>query len=303
MVFLFTSLANFKSRPIPTWKLIDGVCKESLAFETAQREGIPEILIQRAEELYKSAYRNQIPKKKDQMRLLCSDIGLNCTDKSSEQLNGTREIALDSSTKLMQRMRISSKKLEDVIRLIGQKKLIELYKVKNLPEVATVNCVLIAARGQPPPSTIGASSVYIVLRPDKKFYVRQVWIVFGLEFQQLTVIPSRRGEDRAKRSTASRWSVKRFQTAPRPPRTSATVAVGFGMFVELEDDSEELVCSTVGNMGVEHVAVHYILDMEVEEQSIMDFESDYVELGDELGFDPESDNNRVLLTMSAVQLH
>ncbi|PHU21561.1 DNA mismatch repair protein MSH1, mitochondrial [Capsicum chinense] len=160
-------------QPIPTWKLIDGVCKESLAFETAQREGIPEILIQRAEELYNSAYGNQIPKKKGLMRPRCSDIGLNSTDKSSEQLNGTREIALDSSTKLMQQMGISSKKLEDAIRLICQKKLLELYKVKNPSEVATVNCVLIAAREQPAPSTIGASSVYIVVRPDKKFYVGQ----------------------------------------------------------------------------------------------------------------------------------
>ncbi|PHU06626.1 hypothetical protein BC332_23115 [Capsicum chinense] len=40
---------------------------------------------------------------------------------------------------------------------------------------------------------------------------------------------------------------------------------GFGMFMELEDDFEELVYSTVGKMGVEHVAVRYILDMEVEE--------------------------------------
>ncbi|MCD9639805.1 DNA mismatch repair ATPase msh1 [Datura stramonium] len=106
-------------QPIPTWKLINGICKESLAFETAQREGIPEILIQRAEELYNSAYRNQISKKKDQKRLS------------------------------------------------------ELYKMKNPSEVATVKCVLIAAREQPAPSTIGASSVYIMLRPDKKFYVGQ----------------------------------------------------------------------------------------------------------------------------------
>lgn len=160
-------------QPIPTWKLIDGVCKESLAFETAQREGIPEILIQRAEELYNSAYGNQIPRKKDQIRPLCSDIDLNSTDKSSDQLNGTRQIALESSTKLMHRMRISSKKLEDAICLICEKKLIELYKMKNPSEMAMVNCVLIAAREQPAPSTIGASSVYIMLRPDKKLYVGQ----------------------------------------------------------------------------------------------------------------------------------
>ncbi|KAL3329184.1 hypothetical protein AABB24_036332 [Solanum stoloniferum] len=160
-------------QPIPTWKLIDGVCKESLAFETAQREGIPEILIQRAEELYNSAYGNQIPRKKDQIRPLCSDIDLNSTDKSSDQLNSTRQISLDSSTKLMHRMGISSKKLEDAICLICEKKLIELYKMKNPSEMAMVNCVLIAAREQPAPSTIGASSVYVMLRPDKKLYVGQ----------------------------------------------------------------------------------------------------------------------------------
>ncbi|KAF3643456.1 hypothetical protein FXO38_05429 [Capsicum annuum] len=77
---------------------------------------------------------------------------------------------------------------------------------------------------------------------------------------------------------------------------------GFWYVVELEDDSEELVCSTVGKIGVEHVVVHHILDMEVEEQSIMDFGSDYVELRHELEFEPESDDNGVFLTVSTVQL-
>ncbi|XP_075085500.1 DNA mismatch repair protein MSH1, mitochondrial isoform X1 [Nicotiana tabacum] len=158
---------------IPTWKLIDGVCKESLAFETAQREGIPEILIRRAEVLYNSVYVNQISKKKDQIRPVCSDFDLNSTDKISDQLNGARQISLDSSTKLMQRMGSASKELEDAISLICHKKLFELCKVKNASEVAAVKCVLIAAREQPAPSTIGASSVYIMLRPDKNFYVGQ----------------------------------------------------------------------------------------------------------------------------------
>ncbi|PHT99868.1 hypothetical protein BC332_29656 [Capsicum chinense] len=68
------------------------------------------------------------------------------------------------------------------------------------------------------------------------------------------------------------------------------------------NDSEELVCSTVGNTGVEYVPVRYILDTKVEEQSIMDFWSDYVELGHELGFEPESDDNGIFLNVSAVQL-
>ena len=43
-------------RTKPTWRLIDGICRESLAFETAKKEGMPESIIQRAEDLYFSAY-------------------------------------------------------------------------------------------------------------------------------------------------------------------------------------------------------------------------------------------------------
>ncbi|PHU25812.1 hypothetical protein BC332_04144 [Capsicum chinense] len=76
----------------------------------------------------------------------------------------------------------------------------------------------------------------------------------------------------------------------------------FGIFVELEDDSEELVCSIVVKMRVEHMVMHYILDMEVVEHSIMDFGSDYVELWHEIGLELESDDNVVFLTVFAVQL-
>ena len=41
---------------IPTWKLTDGVCRESLAFETARREGVPELIIRRAEYIYQLDY-------------------------------------------------------------------------------------------------------------------------------------------------------------------------------------------------------------------------------------------------------
>ena len=42
------------------------------------------------------------------------------------------------------------------------------------------------------------------------------------------------------------------------------------MFVELEDYSGALGYAIVGKMRVEHLVVHYTLDMNVEEQSIMD---------------------------------
>jgi len=37
------------------------------------------------------------------------------------------------------------------------------------------------------------------------------------------------------------------------------------MFLELEDDSKELVCAIVGKMGVENMVVRYILDVKVGE--------------------------------------
>ena len=74
------------------------------------------------------------------------------------------------------------------------------------------------------------------------------------------------------------------------------------MFVELEDDSGALGSAIVGKMRVEYVVVHYTLDMDVEEQSTMDFRSDYVEPGHKLELEPEIDDDVVFLTFLAVQL-
>lgn len=38
-------------RYYPTWKLVDGACRESLAFEVARKEGVPAEVVDRAEEL------------------------------------------------------------------------------------------------------------------------------------------------------------------------------------------------------------------------------------------------------------
>lgn len=55
-----TSTINGRIRP--TWKLIDGVCRESLAFETALCEGIPENIVRRAAELYASLNQDKVHK-------------------------------------------------------------------------------------------------------------------------------------------------------------------------------------------------------------------------------------------------
>ncbi|KAJ6721679.1 DNA MISMATCH REPAIR PROTEIN MSH1 MITOCHONDRIAL [Salix viminalis] len=66
---------------------------------------------------------------------------------------------------------VEKKDIENAITMICQKKLTELYKQKNTSEVVSFHCVAIGAREQPPPSTINASCVYVMLRPDKKLYV------------------------------------------------------------------------------------------------------------------------------------
>ena len=70
------------------------------------------------------------------------------------------------------------------------------------------------------------------------------------------------------------------------------------MFVELENDFEELVHAIMGKQGVEHMVVRNILDMEVGKQSIMDFGSDY----GELGFETDGNDDVVFLDVPVLQL-
>ncbi|PHT35730.1 hypothetical protein CQW23_23430 [Capsicum baccatum] len=77
---------------------------------------------------------------------------------------------------------------------------------------------------------------------------------------------------------------------------------GFGMYVELEDDSVELAHASVGKMKVEHKVGHYTLDMEVGEWDIMDSGKDSVKLWHKLGFEPVGNDGVVLLPMPVVQL-
>ncbi|EPS69798.1 hypothetical protein M569_04966, partial [Genlisea aurea] len=115
-------------RIVPTWKLIDGVCKESLAFEMARREGVPDELIERAEELYSSTYATG------------SNHGVLETVPARGSASGTFR-----------------KELEAAVIEICQKRLNGAMK-----------CVAIGAKEQPPPSTVNASIVYVMIGPDEK---------------------------------------------------------------------------------------------------------------------------------------
>lgn len=154
----------------PTWKLIDGVCRESLAFQTARKEGIPEKIIQRAEELYHSMH--------------ATDLHIAPNSTKPEHFNakfyarGLGKISDSSRTSLdflpFGNLELLRKEVESAVTIICQKKLIELYKKKSISELAEVMCVVVGAREQPPPSTVGTSSIYVLFRPDKKLYVGQV---------------------------------------------------------------------------------------------------------------------------------
>ncbi|KAK2967930.1 hypothetical protein RJ640_010540 [Escallonia rubra] len=167
-----TEIVDGQTRP--TWKLIDGICKESLAFETAQREGIPEKVIKRAEELYLSVYgKDSILERHDkQVEYVDCDINVRGPEKVYDEVTSSgRGGILHSKSALTSQMEILRKKVESAVTTICQEKLLELYNKKYTSELGVVKFVLIAAKEQPPPSTIGASSVYLILRPDKKLYV------------------------------------------------------------------------------------------------------------------------------------
>nr|XP_048333226.1 DNA mismatch repair protein MSH1, mitochondrial isoform X3 [Ziziphus jujuba var. spinosa] len=158
----------------PTWKLMDGICRESLAFETAKREGIPETIIQRAEELYHSVYAKEVFPGKDDTKLeqSCSNTSFNVSDGSNIQLNSSNGKAAQRN-RLTNQMEILQKEVESAVTEICQKKLIELYNKEKASELSEIRCVPIGAREQPPPSTIGVSCVYVMLSPNNKIYVGQ----------------------------------------------------------------------------------------------------------------------------------
>ncbi|CAL1384358.1 unnamed protein product [Linum trigynum] len=162
-------------QPKPTWRLIDGVCRESLAFETAKNEGIPDTVLQRAESLYLSAYTKDLPPSKEtnSVRYVSPGRDVEGPDEANgpskgEAKAGSLDQGIHSTSK---KNAIDHKDVESAVTIICQRMLIELYKQRGISDIEVVRCVAIGAREQPPPSTIGSSAVYVMLRPDKKLYV------------------------------------------------------------------------------------------------------------------------------------
>nr|ABA29739.1 DNA mismatch repair protein [Phaseolus vulgaris] len=145
---------------LPTWKLTDGVCKESLTFETAIREGIPEPIIRRAECLYKSVYAEENFPNEEKFSTCNNLNNLNTTSLYSKGfLSGANQ------------MEGFRQEVERAITVICQDYIMERKNKKIALELPEIKCLLIGKREQPPPSVVGSSSVYVIFTPDKKLYV------------------------------------------------------------------------------------------------------------------------------------
>lgn len=240
----------------PTWKLIDGACRESLAFETARCEGIPKNIIMRAEQLYSSLKQDKTRRRANKSKSIINgsaypgtisyignDNQCSCKPATLEEtLNNfpasnfsptersitTVEVSdakcsdhealpisngghsrpeaditlciqssvsttvgsitnpdinsANSKSSLFLVDESSSSRSERNLRLLNDAKkafistceemILELHgKISFSPKSESLSCSLISARERPPPTLTNSSCVYILQRPDGRFYV------------------------------------------------------------------------------------------------------------------------------------
>lgn len=174
-VFKAMGTQYIDNRTVPTWKLIDGICKESLAFETASREGVPEELIQRAKELYDSVYaRDSANHNVSKSNHLSAAVTVHKSDEVTDRWNYSEKEHLPK-IQLHKPVKNLHKEVESaVLSICSKKRPTDCHTANDVSGFSAMRCVLIGAKEQPPPSTIGASSVYVILRPDRKLYVGEV---------------------------------------------------------------------------------------------------------------------------------
>ncbi|XP_024311971.1 DNA mismatch repair protein MSH1, mitochondrial isoform X2 [Brachypodium distachyon] len=149
----------------PTWRLMDGICRESLAFQTARKEGMPDLIIKRAEELYSTMGRSKTSSTVHHGPSVAKSKASGLVDMPDGLGNG---LELPSGAFALLR-----KDVEIIVTAICKDKLLDLYNKRSISELVEVVCVTVGAREQPPPSTVGRSSIYIVIRRDNKLYVGQ----------------------------------------------------------------------------------------------------------------------------------
>ncbi|XP_062226120.1 DNA mismatch repair protein MSH1, mitochondrial-like isoform X2 [Phragmites australis] len=151
----------------PTWRLKDGICRESLAFQTARREGMADLIIRRAEELYMAMSTNNKQ---------TASVVHNEPANASSSANGLVEKpdSLRNGLELPAgAFGLLQKEVKSIVTMICKKKLLDLYNKRSISQLVEVVCVAVGTREQPPPSTVGRSSIYVIIRSDNKLYVGQ----------------------------------------------------------------------------------------------------------------------------------
>jgi hypothetical protein len=172
------SVTEVDGRIEPTWKLVDGACRESLAFEVARKEGVPDTVVQRAMEIYKESLES---KKSSNGSTNSSRVSPKETSDSSSSngmaANGTVGETKQMSHELLtaggKEVREDGGNLRSTVKLLDhmelfRKKLQELGELSN-----SYTCAFIGPRQLPPPATTMHSCVYMLERPDGRFYVGQ----------------------------------------------------------------------------------------------------------------------------------
>lgn len=148
-----------KERMYPTWQIIPGISKTSLALEVAEDARLPGSLIARAEDLY---------------RKINSGTNNNISYESFEEFDMNEagdQGPRDHDNKLNQL--IMSKDLEKVGAILQKnaEEILEKAMSQDLDTAEKIKVQFLPVGFEPPMNTIGVSCVYIAHRKDGWFYV------------------------------------------------------------------------------------------------------------------------------------
>ncbi|KAH6557115.1 hypothetical protein KP509_1Z134000 [Ceratopteris richardii] len=202
LVFKAMGTVNVDGILKPTWKMKDGWCRESLAFETARSQGVQETVIERAGELYKKYFAQATVIHDTRPLSGC----LACTDSSSNSLSTQNETkdpfnhkdneqAAESGS-ISQTRNVQDELLDfsqgassresnresQIFEELCRQKVSEIYKRFSSNEMhgdSELVFTTISGRKQPPPGVTGCSCVYLMARPDGRFYVGQTDNISG----------------------------------------------------------------------------------------------------------------------------
>lgn len=134
---------------------------------------MPDLIITRAEELYLSMSTNNKQG---------ASVAHNEPPNGSPSVNGL----VEEPESLKNRLEMLPgtfeplrKEVESAVTTMCKKILSDLYNKSSIPELVEVVCVAVGAREQPPPSTVGRSSIYVIIRSDNRLYVGQTDDLLG----------------------------------------------------------------------------------------------------------------------------